>query len=140
MNDARARYPLTVDPFFQQAKLTASDFVDGDEFGFSVAVAGSTIVAGSPLAAGVLPGHYHDGAVYVFVKPAGGWANATQTAKLTGSDAGSIYELGVSVAISGDTIVAGAPYVSGGAACVFVNRPAAGRAVPRRPRSRLPTP
>ena len=140
VNDAGARYPLTVDPFFQQAKLTASDFVDGDEFGFSVAVSGSTIVVGSPLAAGVLPGHYHDGAVYVFVKPAGGWANGTQTAKLTGSDAGSIDELGVSVAISGDTIVAGAPMSRAAPPASSSSRPAAGRAVPRRPRSPLPTP
>jgi FG-GAP repeat len=44
-----------------------------------------------------------NGAIYVFVKPAGGWTSMTQTAKLTASDGASLY----SVAISGNTIVAG---------------------------------
>ena len=33
------------------------------------------------------PGRTRQGAAYVFVKPAGGWANGTQTAKLTASEA-----------------------------------------------------
>ena len=44
----------------------------------------------------------------MFVKPAGGWASATETAKLTASDGAAGDDLGQSVAISGDTIVAGA--------------------------------
>jgi hypothetical protein len=65
------------------------------------------------------------GAAYVFVKPAGGWADATQTAKLTASDGAAGDALGFSVAVSSDTIVAGAvgTAVSGhsfqGAAHVF---------------------
>ena len=67
----------------QTAKLTASDGAGVDCLGSSVAIAGDTIVAGrrSPDVA------VHDpGAAYVFVKPVGGWASGTQTAKLTASD------------------------------------------------------
>jgi hypothetical protein len=81
----------------------------GDEFGWSVATSGHTIVVGAP---------YHtahsqadSGTVYVFQMPAAGWASATQTAELTDSTLGAKRELGFSVAISSDghTIVAGAP-------------------------------
>ena len=85
----------------QTAKLTASDGDWFDRLGWSVAIAGDTIVAGAPRPTGPIDA----GAVYVFVRPAGGWADRTQTAKLTASQGRS---LGFSVAISGDTIVAGA--------------------------------
>jgi hypothetical protein len=45
----------------------------------------------------------------VFVKPAGGWANQTEQAKLTASDGTANILFGASVAVSGDTVVAGAP-------------------------------
>jgi hypothetical protein len=48
------------------------------------------------------------GSAYVFVKPAGGWANMTETAKLTASDGAANDFFGNSVAISGDTVVVGA--------------------------------
>ena len=111
--DRGARYPLRIDPTVEQAELTPSDGVsfDGpaDQFGFSVATSGNTVVVGAP---------YHEansqpysGAVYVFQMPAAGWANAKQIAELTDSTLGGNQELGFSVAISsdGDTIVAGAP-------------------------------
>ena len=44
----------------------------------------------------------------MFVKPAAGWANATETAKLPASDGAAGDQLGFSVAVSGDTVVAGA--------------------------------
>ena len=47
------------------------------------------------------------GSAYVFVKPASGWTNANQTAKLTASDGANGDQFGVSVAISGDTVVVG---------------------------------
>jgi hypothetical protein len=101
IRDAGAVYPLRVDPTLHEtAELTASDGAASDEFGISVAVSGSTIVAG---AAGNNGG---EGAVYVFSESAGGWAAATQTAELTASDGGD--QLGSSVAVSGSTIVAGA--------------------------------
>ena len=103
VDDRGARYPVTVDPFFQQAKLTAGDGTAGDLLGTSVAVSGSTIVVGAYGRNG------HAGAAYVFTKPAGGWADATQTAELTSSTHGAGGdEFGYSVAIEGSTIVVGA--------------------------------
>jgi hypothetical protein len=127
VDDSGASYPLTIDPFVQQAKLTSSGAAD-DELGFSVGVSGDTVVAGAPAAAGT---NAAQGVVYVFAKPAAGWANADAVAKLTASDGADTDLLGYSVAISGDTVVAGAPYVDidgkheQGAAYVFV-KPATG--------------
>jgi FG-GAP repeat len=112
--DRHARYPVRIDPSIQQAELTASDGAGcngdcGDQFGYSVAIAGNTVVVGAPFHA--VGAHVQQGAVYVFQMPAGGWAGMTQTAELTDSAAADHVELGYSVAISsdGDTIVAGAP-------------------------------
>jgi hypothetical protein len=121
---AGASYPIRVDPFVQQGKLTAADGAEFDALGTSVAISGETIVVGAPSATvGSNPGQ---GAAYVFVKPRSGWANATQTAKLTAADGAASDNFGSSVAISGNTIVAGAhdATVGGnldqGAAYVFV--------------------
>jgi hypothetical protein len=106
------------------AKLTASDIVSGENFGLSVAISGGTVVAGAPDA--TVGGNLEQGAVDVFVKPRSGWADGTQTAKLTASDGASDNLLGLSVAISGDTVAAGADLAtvganaSQGAAYVFV--------------------
>jgi len=105
VDDTHAKYPVTIDPWIQQAKLKAVDGVAYDYFGFSVAISGDTIVVGAP---------YDDdkgtdsGSAYVFTKPAGGWIDMTQTAKLTAGDGAADDLFGLSVAISGDTIVAGA--------------------------------
>jgi hypothetical protein len=103
-----AAYPLKVDPFVQQAELTASDGAGEDGLGFSVTVSGNTIVAGAP--SHEVGANEKQGAVYVFTMPAAGWANATQSAKLTASDGAEGDELGYSVAASGSTIVAGARF------------------------------
>jgi hypothetical protein len=113
-----ARYPLTLDPVIQQARLTASDGAANDGLGYSVAISanGNTIVAAAPFTA--VNGNQSQGAVYVFTKPPGGWQDATQTAKLTASDGaagdglGSGFtqgQNGVAVSADGNTIVAGAP-------------------------------
>jgi trimeric autotransporter adhesin len=133
---AGARYPLRIDPFFQQAKLTTSDGVANEFFGWSVAICGDTIVVGAPGA--TVNGNANQGAAYVFVKPRSGWADATQTAELTASDGAAGDQLGITsglgnggVAISGDTVVAGAPLatvdgnIEEGAVYVFV-RPRTG--------------
>lgn len=105
----------------QLAQLTASDGQPLDGFGGSVSISGDTIVAGS----------FSAGAAYVFVKPQNGWTDMTQVAKLTASDGDSQDQFGLSVSISGNTIVVGAPCatVNGnscqGAAYVFV-RPLSG--------------
>jgi hypothetical protein len=132
-----ARYPLTVDPVLQQARLTASDGAAGDALGSATAISadGSTIVAAAPGA--TIGGHFAQGAVYVFVKPATGWQNATQTAKLTASRGAAFDNLGsdgvqgangVAVSATGATIVAGATGSYDGApGAVYVfTRPATG--------------
>ncbi|MFQ5616567.1 MAG: hypothetical protein ACE5GO_08925, partial [Anaerolineales bacterium] len=82
-----------------------------DSFGFSVAADGNTIVVGA----------YGDdaccadaGAAYVFERDQGGAGSWGEVTKLTASDAAAGDEFGVSVAISGDTIVVGARFNDGG--------------------------
>ena len=89
----------------QTAKLTASDGVAWDYFGYSVSVSGATVVVG---AYGNDGNGSNSGSAYVFERPSGGWANATQTAKLTASDGAADDVFGVSVSVSGDTVVVGA--------------------------------
>lgn len=113
--DAEAKYPLTIDPTFQQeAYLKASNTGTNDFFGFSVAVSGDTVVIGaygeSSNATGV-NGNQSDnsvpnsGAAYVFVRNGVTWA---QQAYLKASNPGTNDSFGYSVAISGDVIVVGA--------------------------------
>ena len=87
-------------PGVQNFTLTASDSENGNNFGYSVAIDGNTVVVGT-IDSSV-------GEAYVFVKPAGGWKNMTQTAKLTASDGVEGNEFGDWVAIDGNTIAVGA--------------------------------
>ncbi len=108
----------------QVAKLTASDGAGTDEFGYSVAVNGETVVVGAHLddhTDGDGDTDDDEGAAYVFTKPANGWADMTQTAKLTAFGAAANDEFGISVAVDGNTVLVGAhQYDSGkGAAYVF---------------------
>lgn len=111
----------------QTAELTASDGTQNDNLGVSVALRGSTLVVGARL----LNSPDGEGAAYVFEKPASGWANGQETAKLTATDPNSFALLGLTVAVSADesTIVAGAPRRSTGgpegAAYIF-SKPASG--------------
>jgi hypothetical protein len=114
INDHGARYPIVVDPTLQQiAKLTASDGQTEAAAGWSVAISGNTIVVGSPYAT---LDQQSQGLAYVFVKPASGWADMTENAELKASDAAIEDNFGKSVAISGNTIVVGAPEHSVGQA------------------------
>ncbi len=91
----------------QSYKLIALDGKAEDNFGMSVDVSGDTIIIGAP-------GCNHDkGAVYVFEKSClfgGGTCFYIQKAKLTIAHPTGGDGLGSSVAIDGDTIVAGAPW------------------------------
>ena len=78
----------------------------GRLFGNSVSISGNTVVVGAPDAN--VGGNSNQGAAYVFTEPGSGWANMTQTAKLTASDGAAGDVFGTSVSISGDTVVAGA--------------------------------
>ncbi len=104
----------------ETAKLTASDGVGGDAFGYNVSISGNTTAIGALFA------HSGAGAAYVFVKPATGWKKMTQTAELTASDSSTFDNMG-SVAISGNTVVTGAYGHNNfmGAAYVFI-KPSAG--------------
>ena len=73
VDDRGARYPLVVDPWMQQAELTASDGAFADEFGLSVAVSGNTAVVGAPGDGPTL----NEGAAYVFVRKGGTWTQQT---------------------------------------------------------------
>jgi hypothetical protein len=96
----------------QHAKLTASDAAATDEFGWSVAILGSTALVGAPFE------HLKAGAAYVFARSGDSWS---QKAKVTASDAAEDDFFGGSVAISGSTAVVGAPRKNmlSGAAYVF---------------------
>ncbi|MGO9789159.1 MAG: FG-GAP repeat protein, partial [Solirubrobacteraceae bacterium] len=117
VDDSGAAYPITVDPLLQQAQLTeatgtTSANQTGDQVGYSVAISGSTIVVGALHA--TVDGYASAGAAFVFQEGSGGWANTTQTATLTASDPATFALFGYSVAISGNTIVVGAPTFSWG--------------------------
>jgi len=113
----------------QIAKLRASD---GAKL-FSVSIDSDTIVAGSPTSNAA---QVQTGAAYVFVKPAGGWGSMSQTAKLRASDGVTDDRFGFSVAISGDTVMVGAPSAAvgthplQGAAYIFI-KPTTGWATMR---------
>jgi hypothetical protein len=106
----------TTDQF--AAKLTTSDALVFDGFGFAMALSGnnSTLLVGAPLSPGTL-GQSGPGAAYVFVKPTDGWKSATETAKLTASDnAGLDFdEFGIALSLDreGRTALIGAPNPSG---------------------------
>jgi hypothetical protein len=105
----------------EQAVLLGANTEMGDRFGRSVAIDGDTIVVGAPGEASAFIGDETDntapfaGAAYVFARSGVTW---TQQAYLklstvvprppTTTIAG--FQFGMSVAISGDTVVVGAPY------------------------------
>jgi hypothetical protein len=100
----------------EQSKLTAADSADYDLFGFSVAISGDTVVAGT------FPGN--TGSAYVFVRNGGIWS---EQAKLTPGDGPAYNWFGSRVAISGDTVVVGAEMdeqkgYGTGSAYVFIRR------------------
>ena len=103
----------------QQAKILAADGQEGDQFGVSVGLSVDTAVLGASTD-GDLGGA--SGSAYVFGRSGTSW---TQQAKLLAADGASADFFGNSVAISGGTVVIGAPDhddlgSSSGATYVFV--------------------
>ncbi len=94
----------------EEQKLLASDGAAGDEFGRAVAISGEKVVVGAPLNGG--PAGAAQGAVYTFERVAGIW---TEQQKLLALDAAAGDRLGEAVAISGETVMAGAPLNAGSA-------------------------
>jgi hypothetical protein len=127
VNDVAAVYPVTIDPLIVSLEQTigappggaityvkASNTELGDVFGLSVAIDGTTLVVGAigeNSAATGINGADTDnstrdsGAAYVFVRDGSTWS---QQAYLKASNGGEDDYFGISVAISGDTIVVGA--------------------------------
>ncbi|MCX6876085.1 MAG: FG-GAP repeat protein [Verrucomicrobia bacterium] len=111
VDDAAARYPLTIDPLAYQAYLKASNTGAGDQFGQSVAVSGNTVVVGAgyedSAATGVNGNQWNNsaadsGAAYVFVRSGTTWS---QQAYLKASNTEAGDRFGFRVAVSGDTAV-----------------------------------
>ena len=101
-----------------EGKLTANDAASGDQFGWSAAISGDTIIVGAPKDT---PAGIDSGSAYVFIRTGGTWIIE---AKLTGSSLAPNDMFGWSVAIDGDTAVVGALSdssngVNSGAAYVF---------------------
>ncbi len=94
------------DNWGQVAKLIASDAQAGALLGISVAVSGDAAVVGSWADSA---GGSQAGAAYVFRRSQGGADKWGEIKKLTASDAQASDLLGNSVAISGDTVIVGAP-------------------------------
>ena len=136
------RFTIRVDDFFAptvvdtnttvtaydalSAKVTASDRLNGSQFGWSVATLRDVAVIGAP----------HDtssnsGSAYIYVRSLDGSNTWTQLKKLVAPDGRANDAFGTAVAISEDTIVIGAPFndekaTDAGAAYVFSrNQPSA---------------
>jgi trimeric autotransporter adhesin len=116
--DAGARFPVRIDPFVQAAELSAVDGSAGDGFGDSVAISGSTVVAGAPDAE--VGSNVDQGAAYVFTAAAGHWSNTMTATKLTESPGTGGDRFGISVAASGSVVVVGAYRVNSGAGAAYV--------------------
>ncbi len=104
-------YELVGTSWYGRGELTASDGADSDQFGLSVAIDGDYAICGAPghdLTSG------GDGATYIFEKPTTGWADMTETQKITASDAAGGDGFGRSVSVDGDSAIVTAPDNDGG--------------------------
>jgi hypothetical protein len=100
----------------QDAYLKASNTGTSDNFGWSVAISGDTAVVGAPYEDSYARGvngdqndnsAFNSGAVYIFTRDGTTWS---QQAYLKASNAGDSDYFGFSLALAGDTVIAGAPY------------------------------
>jgi hypothetical protein len=105
-------YARTGDVWTFQQQLEASDPAEADRFGWSVGLDGDSAVVGAPFKNGGIPNGA--GAAYVFTRAGGAWTQQLKVAGGTGSN------LGRSVAVSGQTALAGAPLASSNTGKVVV--------------------
>jgi hypothetical protein len=112
----------------QQAYLKPSNPGANDQFGFSVALSGDTVVVGARFEDSRFPGVETDnsladsGAAYVFTRTGTNWS---QQAYLKPLNPGMNFNFGWSVSVSSNTVVVGTPFesstaVASGAVYVFV--------------------
>ncbi len=93
----------------QTTELDPSDGTRKAYFGQSASISGRNVVVGAPQQ--TIGSNDTQGAVYVYTRPSTGWPKTmTETAELTAVDGKAGSELGYSVAISGATLLAGAPF------------------------------
>ena len=98
----------------QASELTATATTPGDQFGASVAISGNTVVVGAPR------DHFDTGRAYVFTQTTTGWHQAA-TLVAPGSPAAALYGyFGAAVAVSGSTVVVGAPGYDNAAGAAYV--------------------
>lgn len=104
VDEQGAAYPITTDPLvYVEQKVTSPDGAAQDWFGYSVALSGDTALMG---AYGDDVGTNIDqGSVYVFTRSGSTWSLQQ---KLTSPDGSTDDLFGVSVALLGDTALAGA--------------------------------
>ena len=104
----------------QQAQFLPADLETGQSFGMSVSVFGDTAVVGGHL--DNVGGGFGVGSAYAFVRSGAVW---TQQQKIVAADGTTDDQFGISVSLSGDTVVIGAffedvPGLNEGSAYVFV--------------------
>ena len=104
-----------------QAKIVPKDLTRGDNFGDTVVIRENLIIVGAP--GQTVNGMKYAGAAYTFGRRGETWV---QTAKFTADNPGKADRFGTSVAISGNSMIVGAPLhdadagKDSGAAYVFV--------------------
>lgn len=97
-----------------ETKLVGSDLGDSDTFGTSVSISGNTIAIGS---SGGEDYETNPASVYLFERPNTGWVSTTETSELNRADGSPLFN--GSVAIDGETIIAGNAYVALGEFSTF---------------------
>lgn len=112
LTDAGAVYVYVKPPsgwstMTESAKLAPSDPHATDYFGTKVAIRADTILAGASRGNTTVG---DSGCAYIFVKPMSGWANMTETVKLSASDAAFFDNFGQGVTLSADWAVVAATW------------------------------
>ena len=112
--DAGAAYVFVSDfngHWSQQQKLIASDGIDDDRFGYSVAINGNAIAVGSPyFGSKTFAGIRGNGRSYVFTRNINVWTEQVIVSALFEGAPGDRF--GTGVAISGDTLISGAEHAT----------------------------
>ena len=90
------------DIWVQQAKLFVADLASSAAYGHAVAISGDTIIIGAPGG----PTQFGPGVAYVYVRSNGAW---TLQQRILAADGSNSDQFGYAVAISGDTVLIGAP-------------------------------
>ena len=133
-NDSPQTARQIVAQLVQQGYLKASNTEAGDGFGYSLALAGDTLVVGAPGEASAATGingtqgdnsAQDSGAVYVFTRTNGVWSQQAYV-KASNTGAGDLF--GISIAVAGDTLAVGAFFEA--SAATGVNGPEADNSAP----------